>query len=230
MNIAICTEDMDSANRILREIIEQQKNDTVKMFTSIFALAIYIFEEAHGDLDAVYLDVRVGNENGVEAAKDFQDYFPFLQVVFIAGRGDCLDDIFWANPTFFLRKPIGSEKIRQSYVRILSNVRHEEKNVITLHSKRMICKLRASDIQYIESQGRKLCIFITDCMYEVNMTMEQIVQMLPKTFYHCHRSYIINLDSVEQLSNGQVILHNKCVVPVARSKYEDLRQKLNAYK
>ena len=229
MVVAVCTKDMASAEKIAKYIEEISGDTIAKTFSTVFSLASYLFEEARGNVDAVYMDVRVGKENGIEAAKDFQDFFPFLQIVFFAEEERLIEDIFLARPAFFLRKPIRREALKQSYIRVRSIFEKDGEEELVIRSKGMICKLRTLDIHYIESQGRKLCIFLGDCMRETNMTMEQIFNLLPGMFYQCHRSYIINLKCVEQISGKEVILRNKCAVPVSRSRYEELKLRLKNY-
>ncbi len=226
MVIAVCTKDEVSAEKITNCVRAQSEDTVIRNFSTVFSLAVYLFEEAHGEVDAVYMDVKVGEENGIEAARDFQDFFPFLQIVFLASEEKLIEDIFLAQPTFFLKKPIKQEALKQSYLRVRTRAEKEEGDVIVIHSRGMVCKLRTSDIQYIESQGRKLCIYTDDSMRETNMTMEQMFTQLPDMFFQCHRSYIINLHSVEYIKSGEVMLRNKCVVPVSRTKYEELKKKL----
>ncbi len=225
MRVVVCSNDKDNINRI-QELTTQMEMCEVKYFTTVFALSVYIYEEMHGDVDAVYIDENVNDEDGVEVARDLQNIFPFLKVVFMIAPESKAEKIFAARPTYMLRKPIQKSFMEDSYKRIQEEVDGERDKVITVTSKGVLTRIKTSSIQYIESQGRKLFIYTSDLLREVNMTMGQIKQLLPENFYQCHRSYIVNLYGVKQLLPGEIMIGNQRVIPVARSRYEEMKKKL----
>ena len=131
-----------------------------------------------------------------------------------------------ARPVFLLTKPIRKEAVQQSIERIAEDLKQEEGKVLTLTFKGCTYRIPVHSIYYIESQGRKLYIYTTGLLREVNMTMEDMMRMLPDNFYQCHRSYIVNLDRIQNLLPGEIELSNKRILPIARGRYEEVKEKI----
>lgn len=224
MTIAVCTED-GAACRVIAEVLEETEDCSIKFFSTLFAVVTYIHDEVKGELDILYMDERVGGENGIEAAGDLQKLFPELKVVFLTEGQGRAEAFFQANPAFLLTKPLLPEAVMRSVARIREELRM--RRVLTLHFRGCTFRLAPDSVYYIESQGRKLYLYTTGLLREVNMTMEEMLTLLPEYFFQCHRSYIVNLNMVRRLLPGEVELRNKRVLPIARGRYEELKQRIN---
>lgn len=225
MRVAVCTDDADCMKSIYEDV-KNIKNCTVRCFSTIFGFVTYICDEIRGELDILYMDEQVAKENGIEAAGDIQRLFPELKVVFLTKGNRRTEDFFMARPVFLLTKPIRKEAVQQSIARIAEDLKQEEGKVLTLTFKGCTYRIPVHSIYYIESQGRKLYIYTTGLLREVNMTMEEMIHMLPDNFYQCHRSYIVNLDRIQNLLPGEIELSNKRILPIARGRYEEVKEKI----
>lgn len=224
MTIAVCTDDVASGDAITHALAEGGENFAIKLFPTIFAAVTYIYDEVKGDLDILYMDERVAGENGIEAAGDIQKLFPELKVVFLTEGKRRTETFFRARPIFLLTKPIVEDAVRQSVERIREEIRTQ--HVLTFHFRGSTFRIAADSVYYIESQGRKLYLYTTGLLREVNMTMEEMRALLPDYFFQCHRSYIINLNMVQRLLPGEVELRNRRVLPISRGRYEELRKRM----
>lgn len=223
MVIGICTAD-EHCKEVLKGFFDSvQPECEVKIFSTVFALVTYLYDEVRGRADAVYMDEWIAGENGVEVARDLQNCFPVLQMVFLIGETSRAEEVFLAKPAYLLRKPLDSKYVQASYERIQEETVRESEKSLTVISKGLLQKIRTDKIHYIESQGRKLLIYSTDYLRETNMTLEEVSEQLPKQFFRCHRSYIVNLQSVVSVLPGEVVLCNHRTIPVSRSRYEELK-------
>lgn len=223
MTIGVCTED-GAACRVIGEALKETEDCSVRFFSTIFAVVTYIHDEVKGELDILYMDEQVGGENGIEAAGDLQKLFPELKVVFLTGGGRRAEAFFQANPAFLLTKPILPEAVMRSAARIREELK--ARRVLTLRFRGCTFRIAPDSLYYVESQGRKLYLYTTGLLREVNMTMEEMLALLPAYFFQCHRSYIVNLNMVQRLLPGEVELRNKRVLPIARARYEELKQRI----
>lgn len=224
MRVAVCTDD-DKCRETICEYAKQDTECTIRCFSSIFGFVTYICDDVRGELDALFMDEEVGGENGIEAAYDIQMLFPELKVVFFT-QGLCrAEEFFIARPLYLLSKPISAQAVVQAMKRIELETRQQEGQVLTLTFRGCLYRISTQSIYYIESQGRKLYLYTTGLLREVNMTMEEIEEKLPENFYRCHRSYIINLERVRNVMPREVELNNNRVLPISRSRYEELTNK-----
>ena len=61
--------------------------------------------------EIVVMEVRSEEENGIGAARQVQDIFGDVKMIFSTGELECAEDIFEANPVYLLAKPVKQEKL-----------------------------------------------------------------------------------------------------------------------
>ena len=197
----------------------------VSAYATAFALATAVYDEFKGDVEL--LMVHVEGDSSIELAKDVQEYFPHIRIIFYSGMTDCAEKIFKAIPTFFLRLPFREEIVVMALERVWAGCEEDVERTFIIQSRGQRQKIRFSSIQYIESSGRKMFLYTDDGSFETYMTVEDVLSKLPSQFVQCHRSYIINLNRIEKYSTDGVLLTGKALVPISRSYQKKLKEILS---
>jgi DNA-binding LytR/AlgR family response regulator len=90
----------------------------------------------------------------------------------------------------------------------------------------------ATDIEYLEASGNYVNLHVRGRQYPLRSTMTAIEPLVdPKRFRRVHRSYIINLDQLEEIEplesgDARLKLRNGAVVPCSRRFRDALRLNL----
>lgn len=229
MKIVILDQEDKNMEQILVSLIESNHEKNVIRFTSVFAFVTYIYDERKGDVDLLYIYVADAEDENILAAQDIQNYFPHIRLIFFSENTDCAESIFQAVPSYFLKLPADSGKVKASLDRVRNELKEEVCRTITLTVKGEIHRIRYSAIHYVESEGRRLNIYTTDNVYEINMTIENMIAKLPEHFVRCHRSYIVNLDKIVRYPGDMVELSGGEHIPVARARQKTVWELLNKY-
>jgi hypothetical protein len=85
------------------------------------------------------------------------------------------------------------------------------------------CDIAIADIYFAKAAGNYVELHTKQGMSLLRTTMKELENSLPaKTFYRCHRSYLVNLSHSEKLINarsghGLLVLNNDIEVPVSKS-------------
>lgn len=138
----------------------------------------------------------------------------------------CAESIFIARPSFFFKIPLDSNLVCTALENLKKDIAYDNTGSLKLVSKGLIIKLRYETINYMESAGRKICIYSTNGNYETSSTMDEMMQQLPEYFFKCHRSYIVNLHKVTSVTKlGLGVLENY-LVPFSRDLKEELKVRL----
>ncbi|EPZ53356.1 lytTr DNA-binding domain protein [[Clostridium] sordellii ATCC 9714] len=83
-----------------------------------------------------------------------------------------------------------------------------------------------ADITYIEIQRKDMSIHTENKVYETKMTMDKIEEELQNhNFYRCHKSFLVNIDYVENIKQYVAILENKEEVLVSRHRFKDFKSR-----
>lgn len=216
--------DKDEQNiRYLSDFIRQKYGDwNISAYATTFALATAVYDEWKGDLEL--LIVYAGEDCNIDLAKDFQEYFPHIRLIFYSGTTDCAEKIFRAVPVFFLTLPFQEEKVAEALERVRVGCAEDVGRTILIQFKGQIQKIRFSAISYMESVGRKMLLYTDSGAFETYMTVEEALDKLPPRFTQCHRSYIINPDRIERFSLDGAVLTNGTLVPISRSFQKKMKE------
>jgi len=92
-----------------------------------------------------------------------------------------------------------------------------------------------TEIDFIESQDGKAMIVINDESYAMDSTLAEIEKKLEVYgFYRCHRSYIVNLQKVQEIitwskNTYSLRMNNKVqsTIPLSRTKIKDIQEKFS---
>lgn len=195
---------------------------TVNAYATTFALATAVYDEFKGDVEL--LIVHVEDDSSIELAKDLQEYFPHIRLIFYSETTGCAEEIFRAVPTFFLNIPFHGEAVAAALERVRVGCEEDMGRTITIQSRGQKQKLRFSAIRYMESVGRKMFLYTDEGSFETYMTVGDALGRLPAQFIQCHRSYIINADRIEKYSVDGVLLTGGALVPISRSYQKKIKE------
>ncbi|MCI8646592.1 MAG: response regulator [Firmicutes bacterium] len=84
----------------------------------------------------ILMDIKLGEKNGIKAAKEFQAVQPDAQIIFMSGYDDYYLDVYEVEHVYFLHKPIEREKLRLAIDRALAHLQASSKPYFALSGKR----------------------------------------------------------------------------------------------
>ncbi|WKV11233.1 LytTR family DNA-binding domain-containing protein [Marivirga harenae] len=128
-------------------------------------------------------------------------------------------------------------------VDLSQKVTHEKNSHAFTHSIRaengqLVLQLASKEILWAQSDGNYLDLYYINEANEIKKELirnrlKNLADQLPDdSFFHCHKSYLINLNHIQKVQgnarNFEVILRYANVsIPVARSKSAELKEKIN---
>ncbi|MGI6733931.1 MAG: LytR/AlgR family response regulator transcription factor [Anaerovoracaceae bacterium] len=90
-------------------------------------------------------------------------------------------------------------------------------------------KLKADDILYFESEGRKVHVHTKERVISFNGSMEQVKKKLDRRFCSCHASYAVNLTKVVRLAGYTVEMEGGAILPISQRKHAETRYRYHTY-
>ena len=125
----------------------------------------------------------------------------------------------------------GKEKelrVENELLRSLTNFKATADYLFVKHQSRLV-KLNFSDIYYVEALKDYVMIITKNYKYTIHGTMKEIERKLSKkSFQRVHRSYIINMDKLEAISGGNVIIQDVAKeISVGGNYRDELGERIN---
>jgi DNA-binding LytR/AlgR family response regulator len=119
--------------------------------------------------------------------------------------------------------PLTSNKSLTSH---LSPLTSENDNVIFLKTDYRIVKVTISDIRYVEAMSEYLKVWLEGEAKPLItlLSMKKMEERLPATFMRIHRSYIINLDKIQEVNKSRVIMDADTYLPIGDLYKEAFQQ------
>ncbi|ETI69176.1 LytR/AlgR family response regulator transcription factor [Neobacillus vireti] len=189
--------------------------------------------------DLVLTAIKIAKKNGMEAMKEVLAFLPTIKVIFITGFDEYAIEAFEMAAVDYLLKPVEEERLAQALEKAKNIIEFErEKMGNSLKQQQKILQLRdqtatlfipLDEILFIEKAGKKCLVYTEKEIYDTSETMARILTRLDETFFHAHRSYIINLEKISQIipQKESFIVHFKDydhLAKISKLKINEIRK------
>lgn len=203
--------------------------------------------------DVVFCDINMPLLNGIEVAKLISKKNIDVQLIFVTAYDEYAIQAFELSAVDYLLKPIRDERFDQTVERLIKNIKDhtedthklnklletyttpvEKSNHLCLYREGLLYPVKLSEVIYIHSEEKMAYFHTEKGVFESTKALTEIEDLLPQNeFFKCHRSYIINLNSIESIipwfnRTYRVKLSGvEEEIPVSRSQTNKLKEYLN---
>ena len=188
------------------------------------------------EVEAIFLDVNMPDLNGIDFAKSVnQSHTKGPVMIFTTAYSEYAIEGYKANAVGYLLKPYSFDEFEAAAqkVRDICEIRQQaESNVSTgidddgiiyVKSDYKIVRINIEEICYIEAMSEYLRISCEgkEKPVIVLLSMKKIEEHLPSgKFMRIHRSFIINLDKINEVKKNHVIIEGGISLPIG-DNYKD---------
>lgn len=210
MNIAICDDSMEYINTI-EDYLDKLKIPDLEhdVFMSGEELIAAYKNNEDADYDAIFLDMEMGELDGIETANRIRQIDRHVIIVFVTSYKKYMQRSFECMPFRFLLKPVRYEEFYKVFGEVCIRLKEDPETFIFLENKRKT-RIYASDIIYFESSSHWILIHMRDgTVHKMRKAMTEILDTIEKcTFVRCHRAFAVNLSYIHQIAENDIVMHN----------------------
>ena len=183
-------------------------------------------------VDAIFCDINMPDLNGMDFVKSLTA--PPL-VVFTTAYSEYAIEGFKVNAVDYLLKPFGMQEFMraanrlQERLAIPASAPAETDDTLFLKTDYRIVKVNIPDIRYVEAMSEYLKVWIEGEAKPIItlLSMKKMEERLPDNFMRIHRSYIINLDKIQEVNKNRVIMDADTYLPIGDLYKEAFQAYLN---
>ncbi len=226
ITMAIADDDADM-RRIMRQIVERAGGFSIVGEAQSGPELLALVESARPQV--VILDVEMPGKTGVECARVIQDTDPFTIIIFATAHEQYMADAFSVYAFDYLLKPFKLERAEQTLQRVREVLGHRAQEVpaqeapaqaapkpprafvpeqqtvtgrLMLRHREGVQFLDMEDILLVQREDRATVLYATgDKRYVTSDAMSEMETRLdPALFFRCHKSYIINLQHIDNIT------------------------------
>ncbi|HKJ06277.1 MAG TPA: LytTR family DNA-binding domain-containing protein [Flavobacteriaceae bacterium] len=194
------------------------------------------------ECDLIFLDINMPDITGFDILK----YKPKTHVVITSADDSNAIEAFDYNVVDYLKKPFDFERFMRAVNRVKAKMEESENveshlvdnisqsaktmtlNSIYVNINKKLIKINLEDITVVEAKGDYVLMKLEDSEnLIIHTTLKKLKQKLPaETFFQVHRSYIVNLKKIVDIEESTIVI-GRDVIPISKSKRNDLKEKLH---
>lgn len=222
MKIAICDDEIYQIDLLKKLIAVWAKNNNIKIKINTYNSA-EDFKSVKIECDVLLLDIQMPGQNGFELAKELRYNNELLIIIFITGVPDYIQEGYEVSALHYLLKPVDEHKLYNTLDKAYKTLNTTKKSIVITQLGEHY-RILLDDIIFIESFGHNLNIITINKSYEIRKNISEIETELDNRFFRCHRSYIVMMKYVKNISANEILLDNGQHVPLSRKLYKDMFQ------
>jgi len=201
--------------------------------------------------DLLLLDVNLkGMIDGVETAQVLQKENINVPIIYLTANSDesTFERAKETKPYAFISKPYKKIDLQRAIELTISRMASEHtesepkelnessstpentpyilSDRIFVRQKNKMVKLFLADILYVEAE-RSYCRIVTnDAEFLLSTPLKKLSEKLePKFFFRLHRSYIVNMQKIDEVAESHIVVSGK-VIPIGKSYKEAFVQRI----
>lgn len=226
--VAIC----DDTQECINSLIDMIKSESRKRATNIEIVSYLRGEEFLSEIeeecnfDMVFLDIEMGNVNGVDIGKEIYEKDYKCIIFFISHYKDYVYKAFEAHPFCFLSKPIEIPLFQimfeDAYNKIMRN-----KHIFKFQNNRVQYQVCLSEVIYFISDKRKASIRCEgNVRHSCYRKLDDIEKEIESSglFIRIHKSYLINIDHVSEFAPDHVLLSTGEIFGISKDRKKIISQ------
>ncbi len=236
IRIAICDDnisDLSNMVSIVNDYIGMQRN-RLEIEYAAYQTAVDLIAamESGQHFDILLLDILMPLVNGMDAAKEIRQYNQDVKIIFSTSSPEFAVESYSVDAFYYAIKPIWKEKLFLLLDKVIAEIKIAEGASFLIKSKAGLTRIYTNRLEYAEVIGRTIIYHIIDgSVVEAAGSMVELNDALlnHSNFIKPHRSYIINMDFIDTLSNREIIMKSRSTVPMARANYQAVKSAYISY-
>lgn len=223
ITIALCDDDSEQIKSLRRFIGEWAEDKPFAVNIAGYESGEqFLFEYRDEPCDLLLLDIEMDGINGMELAKKLRAAGDMLPIIFITGYSDYMGDGYDVEALHYLLKPVETDRLFAVLDKYAARRGRTEE--VLLSTAEGVCRTALESIVYVEAFGRKTAVHLRDgAVLECSMSISEFEGF--GGFFHCHRSYIVNMEQVRSITKTAVIVETGEEVPLSRRLYGEVNRR-----
>ena len=219
LRIAICDDDQAFLSLTV-SVIGQWKNNSLDLILETFDNGdALVLSHNETPFDIIFLDILMPQITGLETARKIRELDKNVKIVFLTSSAEFAVDSYTVKADNYLLKPFEPEKLFLCLDEITAELRNSNTTIL-VKGLRAMHRIDLQNIEYIEAQNKRVLLYLCD-----NRTLEATEPLYTyeqklfneKSFFKCHRSYIINIQQIESYSTKEIKMRSGCRIPLSRN-------------
>ena len=227
MHIAVCDDQAEELESLLTLLHGWQGDRRAAVRIHAFRSAGELLDAAQHERFTLYLlDVMMPGTDGMEAAREIRTFDAAADIIFLTSSPGFAYESYGVRALEYLLKPITAKLLYPILDRLWLREQKPEE-ALTLKAGSTLIRVPFSQLSYVEVNGKHLYFNLADGQVRevVGSLKDYEGPLLARPeFMRIHRSYIVNMLQIGELSPTGVRTFSGQSLPVSRLLYPQLQK------
>ena len=231
MNIAVCEDTRIHREALCAYIQSYCDEHCYQCEISAFESGEPLLEAfPSGAFDLIFLDIYMPGMTGVEAAQKIREADRDCLLVFITTSEDFAMEGFLVQASGYVVKPISSEKMA-GVMHACRHVFEQNSRAIEISQGSGNILISIADLFYVEVRNKESVFHMKRGNVAARLALDTVEARLGGSpFLRCHRSYIVNMNYIENIREEDFLMRDGSVVPIRVHGGKEVRMAFAGFK
>lgn len=228
IRIAVCDDVKEFRDDIERQLqiwsTEKAVNISVRKFCDGIPLLHCLND--NGMFDIIFLDVEMGESNGMEIAAQIRDADYITSIVFVSQYEDYYKDAYNLHPIHFLSKPVNQSKIDE-VMDFYTKLQQRNAETFSFCINKSMYTIWLTEILYFNSERRQINIVCKDKRFTIYGKLGEIEKQMADRnckFLRIHQSFLVNMRHIREYRYSEVVMDNEETLLVSKENRKKIRE------
>ncbi|NCB65192.1 MAG: response regulator transcription factor [Bacilli bacterium] len=228
LKIAVIEDEKEQQN-LLRGYLQRYGSENCERFFTSFFYDCKSFFQCVVHFDIILLDICLNEdpEGGLAVARYIRQHGENTIICFLTNMAQFAIQGYDVQAQTFLVKPIVYSALSRQLDIAIQKIKGCKSYTIMLPMRGNAFCVNVSDILFVETLGRGLCVHTKATDMSCSETMKSMEQQLKnKAFFRCHSSFLVNLHFVTRVQGLEAIVAGHSV-PISRHRKKEFMDALS---
>jgi DNA-binding LytR/AlgR family response regulator len=181
----------------------------------------------------VLIDINLaGDKDGIWVGSKIREHND-TAIIYLTAYGDkeTIRRVKKTKPNGYLMKPYNEPTLLTTIDIAVGSFTNKKEIGTSIYIKdsSLRVKLNVEDVNYIQSDGNYLHVFLDHKKHLVRAKLTDFLKELPETiFAQVHQRYAVNINKIDLIGNGFIML-GKEEIPISKRYKVDIEKRLNPF-
>lgn len=191
------------------------------------------FEEAvkaGESCDILVMDIDFGEDrpSGIEVVRRSLPAGSGTQVIYVTGHMEYCTSVYRTEHVYFLVKPVSQHDFDDALDKALARLEAAHPSLVVRSGGRVVL-VDPRKLAYVESDRRKAHLHLQGEVVDTYAALADLMTELPSSFVQCHKSFLVNMDHIAELSQDSVRLMSGEEIPISQKRRKSTRESFFAH-
>lgn len=219
--IAVCDDEQSQLQSLTKKLSLYAEAHHVSFHIDTYLSAeafLFAFEE-NRNIDLLLLDIEMAEMNGIELAKKIRLNNETIQICFITGYPDYMNQGYDVEALHYLIKPVSTDKLFNVLDRFMKAIETQPRFFLFSVGKEVV-RVYEKELFYGEAQGHYIVLHTKQGELKLRVTMPELENQLGEGFFRASRSFVVNLRYVTRITKTDIVLENGTAVPLGKGLFD----------